>query len=116
MPGAVLVFAAFAAVLWLRSRTAAPIEIKIQQLTHNSNDNPITSVAVSPDGKYFAYSDLGGLHVKLLQTGEVHDFPQPPELGKARARWMLVWLPDSVRFLAVALVWGFRTAPGRHPW
>ena len=102
IPGAVLVFAAFAAVLWLRSRTAAPIEIKMQQLTHNSNDNPITSVAVSPDGKYFAYSDLGGLHVKLLQTGEVHDFPQPPELGKARARWRLVWLPDSVRFLAVA--------------
>jgi eukaryotic-like serine/threonine-protein kinase len=104
--GAVLVFAAFAAVLWLRSRTAAPIEIKMQQLTHNSNDNPITSVAVSPDGKYFAYSDLGGLHIKLLQTGEVHDFPQPPELGKSRVQWFVSWLPDSTRFVAGAFGMG----------
>ena len=101
--GAIVVVAAVFALVWrLQHQSAPPAEFKERQLTHNSNDNPITSVAVSPDGKYFAYSDLGGLHVKLLQTGEVHDFPQPPELGKARARWLVVWLPDSVRFLAVA--------------
>lgn len=89
-------------VLWLQSRHAPPAEIRQQQLTRNANDNPIASVTVSPDGKYFAYSDLGGLHVKLLKTGEIHDFPQPPELGKSRASWLVSWLPDSVHFLAAA--------------
>jgi DNA-binding winged helix-turn-helix (wHTH) protein/Tol biopolymer transport system component len=102
--GAVVVVAAFAVVWWLQRRPAVPAEIKEQQLTRNATDNPITSVTVSPDGKYFAYSDLGGLHVKLLQTEEVRDFPQPAELGKARVQWLIAWLPDSTRFLAVA--WG----------
>jgi DNA-binding winged helix-turn-helix (wHTH) protein/Tol biopolymer transport system component len=99
--GAVVI--AVLAVIWsVRNRPAAPLKFKEQQLTHNSNDNPIISVAVSPDARYFAYSDLSGLHVKLLQTGEIHDLPQPPELGKGRAHWLITWLPDSTRFLAVA--------------
>ena len=101
--GAVAI-AAFAVIWSLRNRPAAPPSFKELQITHNSNDNPITSVAVSPDGKYFAYSDLGGLHVKLLKTGETRDLQQPPELGDARVKWLLTWLPDSTRFLAVA--WG----------
>lgn len=95
---------AFAVIWSVRNRNAAPLELKEQQVTHNARDNPITSVSVSPDGKYFAYSDLGGLHVKLLQTGEIRDLPQPRELGEARAQWVISWLPDSTRFLAVA--WG----------
>jgi eukaryotic-like serine/threonine-protein kinase len=101
--GAVAI-AVFAVIWSLRNRPAAPPSFKELQITHNSNDNPITSVAVSPDGKYFAYSDLGGLHVKLLKTGETRDLQQPPELGDARVQWLLTWLPDSTRFLAVA--WG----------
>jgi DNA-binding winged helix-turn-helix (wHTH) protein/Tol biopolymer transport system component len=101
--GAALI--ATVAVIWsVRDLSVASPKFKEQQLTHNSSDNPITSVAVSPDAKYFAYSDLRGLHVKLLQTGEIHDLPQPSELGEGRARWVLTWLPDSTRFLAVA--WG----------
>jgi DNA-binding winged helix-turn-helix (wHTH) protein/Tol biopolymer transport system component len=96
-----VVIVAFAVVWLIRNRSAAPHELKEQQLTHNASDNPITSVAVSPDGKYFAYADLGGLHVKLLQTGEIRDLPQPPELGQARAQWLINWFPDSTRFLAV---------------
>jgi DNA-binding winged helix-turn-helix (wHTH) protein/Tol biopolymer transport system component len=99
-----VVIVALAAFWWVRNRNAAPPELKEQQITHNASDNPITSVAVSPDGKYFAYADLGGLHVKLLQTGEIRDLPQPPELGEARAQWVISWLPDSTRFLAVS--WG----------
>jgi eukaryotic-like serine/threonine-protein kinase len=99
-----VVIAAFVVIWWARNRPAAPLHFKEQQLTHNSNDNPISSVSISPDGKYFAYSDLGGLHVKLLETGEIHDYPQPAELGQSRARWVLSWLPDSAHFLATA--WG----------
>ncbi len=96
----VLTTATFAIVL-LRFRPHAPPEIKEEQLTKNSDDNPITDATVSPDGKYFAYSDLNGLHVKLLQTGDIRDFAEPPELGKRRAHWLVCWLPDSTRFLAV---------------
>jgi len=104
--GSVVVVAALAVAWWLRNRPAAPAGIKLQQLTHNSGDNPVTSVTVSPDGKYFAYSDLGGLHVKLLKTGEVRDFSQPAELGKARVQWLVSWLPDSTGFLAAAWILG----------
>jgi DNA-binding winged helix-turn-helix (wHTH) protein/Tol biopolymer transport system component len=107
--GTFVFIAAIAVLWWLKHRAAAPAEIKLQQLTRNSSDNPITGVSVSPDGNYFAYSDLDGLHVKLLRSGEVHDFPQPPELGKNRAQWQVSWLPDSARFFATA--WGQGVPP-----
>lgn len=103
--GSVLVIGVLACVLWQRNRPVSPA--KVQQLTNNSNDNPITSVKVSPDGKYIAFADLGGLHVKLLKTGEVRDYSQPAELGKARQEWLVSWLPDSTGFLTVA--WGLGT-------
>jgi len=107
--GGVVVVTLLAVVWSMRNRSTARAGITVQQLTHNSTDNPITSVVVSPDGKYFAYSDLGGLHVKLLQTGEIRDFAQPGELGEARAQWVIRWFPDSARFLAVA--WGLGVPP-----
>ena len=105
-----IMFAILAAVLitivtgtlLLRWRLKAPAEIKEEQLTKNSDDNPITNAAVSPDGRYFAYADLNGLHVKLFETGEVRDFAEPSELGTRRPHWLVSWLPDSARFLAVA--------------
>jgi hypothetical protein len=36
--------------------------------------------AISADGKRVAYTDLRGVHVRALDTGEVHDFPIPPGL------------------------------------
>lgn len=98
------VMAVLAGLFRMRSRSAPPLEPKEVQITHNSSDNPITSVTVSPDGKYFAYSDVGGLHVKLIETAEIHNFPQPAELGQGRVHWQVSWLPDSTRFLAVP--WG----------
>src|SRR5262249_9569559 len=41
-------------------------EIKLRQLTFNSTENPVSSGAISPDGKYLAYSDTRGLHLKLI--------------------------------------------------
>ena len=95
---------AVACLWWARSQSARRFEPREIQVTHNADDNPITGVAVSPDGKYLAYSDLGGLHVKLVATGEIHDFAQPAELGEGRADWIVSWLPDSTRFLAYS--WG----------
>jgi DNA-binding winged helix-turn-helix (wHTH) protein len=36
---------------------SAPRELRETQLTANSSDNPVTGDAISPDGKYLAYSD-----------------------------------------------------------
>jgi uncharacterized protein with WD repeat len=41
-------------------------ELTQKRLTFNSSENPVMSDAISPDGKYLAYSDPAGIHVKLL--------------------------------------------------
>jgi serine/threonine protein kinase len=55
----------------LLHRPAAPgVELTQKRLTFNSSDNPVGSSAISPDGRYLAYSDAAGIQVKLLSTGE----------------------------------------------
>ena len=82
------------------SRTA-PL-LNVRQLTHNSPANSVGSGAISPNGKYLAYSDLTGLHVESLATGETLDVPQPQELGHTQVTWNILagWLPDSSGFVA----------------
>jgi eukaryotic-like serine/threonine-protein kinase len=76
-------------------------EIRLRQLTTNSNENPVIGGAISPDGKYLAYSDTRGLRLKLIETGETRSIPAPEELKSQTMRWELgVWFPDSTRFLA----------------
>jgi len=51
-------------VLFLLNRPAKTVsvapEIRLLHLTTNSSENPITGGAISPDGKYLAYSDTEG--------------------------------------------------------
>ena len=64
---------------------------------------------MSPDGKYLAYGDSDGLHLKLLESGEVRDIPQPESLRGTDMYWGLgSWSPDSTRVLAVANLAGSR--------
>jgi serine/threonine protein kinase len=87
-----------------RQRTA-PLEITQQQLTSNSREASIFSAKISPDGKYLAYWDVRGIHLKLLTTGETKTIPQPESLKGMAARWWVgAWTPDGTRFLANALV------------
>ncbi|HXZ80250.1 MAG TPA: hypothetical protein VEG30_09995, partial [Terriglobales bacterium] len=58
-------------------------------------DNPVDSAAISPDGKYLAYSDTTGLYLKLLQTGETHAWPLP----KGFSAHIDSWFPDSAHVL-----------------
>ena len=80
-------------------RTAAAVaEFRLRQLTSNSVENHILNGAVSPDGKYLAYTDVKGLHLKRLDDGETHavvlagntldTFNNSP-----------AWFPDSLSFL-----------------
>jgi serine/threonine protein kinase len=94
-------------IFWPTSRHSPVPDVpglKQRQLTDNSSDNPILSGAISPDGRYLAYVDLKGIHVKLIETGEMRTLPQPAELGGRPVKWNLVptWLRDGTGFIANA--------------
>jgi hypothetical protein len=72
-----------------------------QQLTTNSTDNPVSANAISPDGKYLAYADKKGLHLKLIATGELRDIPNPEPYKESFVAWGIPqnWFPDGTHFL-----------------
>jgi len=57
------------AVAWflLRPRPQPSGELTEKRLTFNSSENPVDIGSISPDGKYLAYSDSAGIHVKVIQ-------------------------------------------------
>ncbi len=95
------------ATFWLAKRRLAPpqvaTDLKLRQLTANSSENRSRSGAISPDGKYLAYSDPKGIYVKLIETGETQAIPQPDTLRDKKVDWEIFsWFPDGKRFLANA--------------
>jgi serine/threonine protein kinase len=97
------------AILWFaRLRPTAKQslpESKLRQLTINSFENRVTSGAISPDGKYLAYTDVNGMYLKLVETGETRAILQPDALKHENVGWDIVstgWLPDSTGFVANA--------------
>jgi len=108
--GVVLLFLASAAFWFARRRSDSRPEMKETQLTANSNDNPVTGGAVSPDGKYLSYSDMKGIHLKLIATGETQTLMQ------SSSEWYFAWFPDSTRFLASKTyqrgIWAFAVMGG----
>jgi Tol biopolymer transport system component len=84
-----------------RQRAPIPPQLKEQQLTTNSSENAVTSGRISPDGRYLAYSDLKGVHLKLIATGESQTLALPESQKGTPLQWSVnSWFPDSVRFLA----------------
>ncbi len=75
---AVLVSGYFAG--WFTTeRPYTQAELRPQQLTANSSEDPVAVTSISPDGKYLLYSDLEGLHLRLMATGETQSLPIPDE-------------------------------------
>jgi DNA-binding winged helix-turn-helix (wHTH) protein/Tol biopolymer transport system component len=71
-----------------------------RQLTSNSSENHISGGAISPDGRFLAYTDKKGMHIRMLVTGEVQDIGQPATAG-AETSWEIVrWFPDGTRLIA----------------
>jgi hypothetical protein len=61
---------------WFARPAEGPLlELTPRQLTANPAENPVVRAAVSPDGKYLAYTDLVGIHLRLIATGETRSFP-----------------------------------------
>jgi serine/threonine protein kinase len=101
--------------LWFQNRGASfqpglP-ELRQRQLTANPSENAVVSGAISPDGRYLAYSDLNGIHIKLIETGETKNIPQPADLKGAQVNWGIVstWTRGGAGFIANAAV------PGKRP-
>ena len=71
-----------------------------RQLTANPAGHGVKGAVISPDGKYLAYSDDLGLHIKLIESGEMRTLPLPAETASTRATWRPAgWFPDGTRLL-----------------
>jgi DNA-binding winged helix-turn-helix (wHTH) protein/Tol biopolymer transport system component len=116
-----VVILAVAGILAWRSRASRHAssvvpEPKTTQLIANSFENPITSSAISPDGKYLAFTDdTRRMRIRLLETGETQTIPEPESLKGNSVDWAIAaWLPDNTRFIANARQpGGFASIAGR---
>jgi DNA-binding winged helix-turn-helix (wHTH) protein/Tol biopolymer transport system component len=89
------------AAIWFASHRASERgPIQIQQLTTNSSENPVQQAAISPEGKYLAYGDRGGIEIKLISTGESHLIPRPQGVSEGDIWAPVAWFPDQTRLLA----------------
>jgi serine/threonine protein kinase/Tol biopolymer transport system component len=88
---------------FLRQRPAVTGQFKERQLTTNLSGNPVIAGAISPDGKYLAYSDIKGVHLKLIETGEEKALLVPEALKNTATAWIVTsWFPDGTRFVATS--------------
>jgi eukaryotic-like serine/threonine-protein kinase len=91
--------------LWVVKRTETNLpsvpDLKLRQLTSNSADKRVTSGAISPDGRYLAYTDTKAMYIKLIETGETRNVPNPEALKSENVGWEIgPWYPSGTRFLA----------------
>jgi Tol biopolymer transport system component/DNA-binding winged helix-turn-helix (wHTH) protein len=87
-------------------RSAASVRLSERRLTGNPENEPITSAALSPDGRYLAFADRTGLFLRVVGSGETHSVPVL-DSGKAR---FVSWFPDGSHVLATRVV-----TPGGQP-
>jgi eukaryotic-like serine/threonine-protein kinase len=59
------------------SSPAAGAEFVERQVTSNAAEDPVWYASISPDGKYVAYGDYSGIHLRLIDTGENRTIPVP---------------------------------------
>src|SRR4029077_1745411 len=88
--GAAVVVLIVGTVLWLPKRqrsSQTPADLKLHQLTVNSSENPVTGGAISPDGKYLAYTDARGMHIQQVGSDESQSMPQPEEFKSGDVSW-----------------------------
>ena len=102
MLGAAAVIAIVAAISWFVNSqpSKAPGELTQKCLTFNSGEAHVNSAAISPDGKYLAYSDVAGIHLRLLSTNEEKLIPRPPGVPNSIFWDVASWFPDGTELLA----------------
>ena len=83
--------------------SSAPPDLKLRQLTGNSAANHVLTGAISPNGKFLAYTDVKGMQIQQIETGATQAVPVPSGLKDNDYIWEILtpaWLPDSSRFIA----------------
>ena len=92
---------------WHAGRRSAaalrPVELRV---TGNAPNDPVWSAAISPDGKFLAFSDKNGLFLRVLASGETQHVAIADDLRTGS----ISWFPDGNRLLAVRGKW-----PGNAP-
>jgi DNA-binding winged helix-turn-helix (wHTH) protein/Tol biopolymer transport system component len=98
--GTLLVVGVCMVVGWLvvRSTPATPA-LRERRLTANSPDLPVYNAAISPNGKFLAYSDPRGVFLRALDTEESH----PLSIPEGFRVHGLSWLPDGAHLLVAAV-------------
>jgi DNA-binding winged helix-turn-helix (wHTH) protein len=97
---AVLLVAIIAAVVWWRRAAAPPRSVSrdrepvLTRLTANPVELSVSSVRISPDGKYVAYSDPTGIQIRIIDTGDIQRLPD------TRGMTVYAWTADSTRVRA----------------
>jgi len=74
---------------------AAAAQLRISELTANPADDRVRAAAISPDGKYVAFSDETGFYLRQIDTGETHPLTLPAGL----AMDSVGWFPDSAHMV-----------------
>jgi serine/threonine protein kinase/Tol biopolymer transport system component len=96
-------------IAWLMYRTRTRHEAVERQLTTNLPENFVWGAAISPDGKYVAYTDQTGLFLRSTDSGETRPIPLPAHKGNVQPS--IRWFPDGGSLIVVLL-----TAEGRDIW
>jgi Tol biopolymer transport system component/DNA-binding winged helix-turn-helix (wHTH) protein len=86
---------------WFRSQLHASPKVPTErQVTRNLPDDPVRAGEISPDGRYLAYTDLKGLHLASVQSGESHDIALPEELRTNLGA--VTWFPNGEKLIVDA--------------
>src|SRR5882724_3924555 len=72
------------------------IQINQRRLTANPEENPVLGAAISPDGKYLAFSDNTSFYLRQVDSGETHPLNLPPGFTAVPA----AWYPDGSHLVA----------------
>ncbi len=98
---ALVVVAIGVRVVWREAhRSNTPPRLATEsRLTANSPDLPVTSAAISPDGKLMAYTDATGFYLRLVDSGETH----PLSLPKGFDASVESWFPDSLHLVVSSI-------------
>ena len=92
----VLLSLVIALLSWAAWRHSLPGPALIEsKLTTNSSERTVNGAAISPDGRYLAYSDQTGVYLKLMRSEETRAVPLPPGFS-ARVD---DWFPDGSHLL-----------------
>ncbi|MFL6350245.1 MAG: protein kinase domain-containing protein [Bryobacteraceae bacterium] len=88
-----LIVAITAAGILLRRRPDRPApELVPTRVTSNSSEAAIESIALSPDGKYLAYSDINGVHIRSMQSPDSRILPGTTGMS------VHYWTADGTQF------------------